>query len=253
MKNIKGNGKNDVLIHLQAGIFSRLPLKKSFLTEVNRLARLNFARENVDFQPEHWNNAIFLDEKTFSTTEDGKRNVWRPLNKALHPKYVAPIKYSGRTTLGYWGFISVAGAGDLVEIGPHFNAAAYVNLLEYHLKPQIRATLLEEDYPVIRIVQDNSGVHRARLVQAWYDDNPDFEKVAWPALAQDLNPIENLWGLMQKKWISGELRNKQQLRDKVTEVWEDARNNENLCQRLIHSLPKRLQAVVDNNGYWTKY
>lgn len=150
-------------IYIQAEIFSRRPVKKFFLTEVNRINRLNFAAENVRFQAEYWNDVVFLDEKTFSTAEDGRRFVWRPLNKTVDPKYVVPIKHSGRITLGYWGFISVAGAGDLVEIGPHFNAAAYVNLLEHNLKPQVRAMMPEVDYPVIRVVQDNSGVHRARM------------------------------------------------------------------------------------------
>lgn len=155
--------------------------------------------------------------------------------------------------MGYWGFISVVGAGDLISVGPRFNARSYVNVLENFLKPQVRASMLVEDYPVIRVVQDNSAVHRAHIVQEWYEENPDFEKVQWPALAQDLNPIENVWGMMQRSWISGELRNREELQDKVAEVWRTVQNHENICQRLVHSMPARLREVIANKGYWTHY
>lgn len=196
---------------------------------------------------------IFLDEKTFSTSEDGRRHVWRPLDRAVDPRYVVQMKTSGRLNLGYWGFISVAGAGELVEVGPHMNAAQYVDLLENVLKPGVRAVMPEEDFPTIRVVQDNSGVHRAALVRDWYNNNPDFEKIDWPAYAQDLNPIENVWGNMQRSWISGALRNREELRQRVNEVWETVQNSDNICQRLIHSLPTRLAQVVQNNGYWCNY
>lgn len=140
-------------------------MEKCKLTEQNRIARLNFAEAHKDFVLEYWNNVVFLDEKTFSTAEDGRRHVWRPLNKATEPKYVVQLKRSGRLTLGYWGYISVAKAGDLIEVGPRMHALRYVDLSENYLKPGVRAVMPEEDFPIIKIVQDNSGVHRAALVQ----------------------------------------------------------------------------------------
>lgn len=228
-------------------------MKKCFLSEDNRVKRLDFANEHVNFTPEYWNDVVFLDEKTFSTAEDGRRHVWRPREKPVDPKYVVQKKQSGRITLGFWGFISITGAGEIVEVGRHFNAAAYVDLLENILKPTVRATLLQEDYPVIRVVQDNSGVHRARVVQEWYNANPDFQKITWPAYAQDMNLIENLWSIMQKPWISGKLKNRDELTRKVHEVWQSVKEDKNICQRLIHSMPTRLSQVVKNKGYWTKY
>lgn len=214
---------------------------------------MDFAEEHVDFAPEYWNDVVFLDEKVFSTSEDGRRNVWRPRHKTVDPKYVVQIKHSGRISMGYWGFIAVAGAGGLLEIGGRLNAAGYINLLENHLKPQVRAVMSEEDFPIVKVVQDDSGVHRAHIVREWFDNNPHFEKINWPALAQDLNPIENVWGVMQRSWRSGELRSKVQLRQKVSEVWQTFQEHDNLCERLVFSLPLRLREVLNNNGYWCSY
>ena len=55
----------------------------------------------------------------------------------------------------------------LVEISPRMDAEEYVEILQETLKPSIRRIYPEEQYPVVKIVQDNIAVHTSRLVQAW--------------------------------------------------------------------------------------
>lgn len=100
---------------------------------------------------------LWIDEKVFSSSEGGRYRVWCLNGERLNPKYVVPSRTSGRITLGFWGSMSARGLIDLVEISPRMDAEEYVILLEEVLKPSIRRIFPEEQFPIVKIVQDNSS------------------------------------------------------------------------------------------------
>ena len=103
-------------------------------------------------------------------------------------------------------------------------------------------------------MHDNSAVHTSRLVQTWFDANPDIQQIPWPAKSLDLNPIENVWAHMKSSWISGQLRTKEALRNhQVHQVWNQLALRPNYTQNLINSMGRRLQLVINNDGYWIPY
>ena len=55
-------------------------------------------------------------------------------------------------------------------------------------------------------IQDNSSNHTAKIVQKWFAAHPFIEKLDFPAKAPDMNPIENVWGLMVKRLNSENLK-----------------------------------------------
>jgi hypothetical protein len=70
----------------------------------------------------------------------------------------------------------------------------------------------------------------------------------WPALSPDLNPIENLWGVMTqrvfghgKQYFSGF-----ELKEAVLEAWDAVTLDE--CLKLVGSMPKRCKMVVEGKG-----
>ncbi len=67
----------------------------------------------------------------------------------------------------------------------------------------------------------------------------------------DLDPIKHLWGIL--KWMVEEhkVSNIQQLCDIVMEEWK--RTPVVTCESLVNSMPKRVKAVLENNGGHTKY
>lgn len=71
--------------------------------------------------------------------------------------------------------MSFYGLLDLVEITPKMDATEYVKILEKVLKSSIRQVFPEEQYPVVKIVQDNSAAHTSTLVKAWFEVNPDIQ------------------------------------------------------------------------------
>ncbi len=72
----------------------------------------------------------------------------------------------------------------------------------------------------------------------------------WPSMSSDLNPIEHLWGILKRK-VERKVSNIHQLCDVIVEEWK--RTPEATCEALVNSMPKRVKAVLENNGGHTKY
>ncbi len=68
----------------------------------------------------------------------------------------------------------------------------------------------------------------------------------WPSMFPDLNPIEHMWGILKRKVEKHHVSNIQQLHDVIMEEWK--RMPATTCAALVNCMPRRIQAVLDNNG-----
>ncbi len=73
----------------------------------------------------------------------------------------------------------------------------------------------------------------------------------WPSMSPELNPIERMWGILKRKVEKHHVSNLQQLYDAKMEEWK--RMPATTCAALGNSMPRRIKAVLDNNGAPTKY
>ena len=48
-------------------------------------------------------------------------------------------------------------------------------------------------------MDDNAPVHRVTVVTKWKNDH-NVLSLNWPPRSPDLNPIENIWGIMKRKF-----------------------------------------------------
>ncbi len=74
----------------------------------------------------------------------------------------------------------------------------------------------------------------------------------WPSMSPDLNPIDHMWGILKHKVEERKvLTSTSSVMEPVME--ERKRTPVETCEALVNSLPKRVKAVLENNGGHTKY
>ena len=63
-----------------------------------------------------------------------------------------------------------------------------------------------------------------------------------------INFIENVWSIMKQRVKKEEPKSKAELKSVITKVWREIDQDKELCKRLMQSIPKRLQAIIDVGG-----
>ncbi len=123
-----------------------------------------------------------------------------------------------------WGCISAYGMGSLHILEGTMNAERYIKVLEQHTLPS-RWHLFQ---------QDNAKPHTAAITTAWLRSSPD------------LSPIENIWRIIKRKIRQIQPRTLQQLETYIRQEWDQIPTPK--LQKLITSMPRRLQTVLKRRG-----
>jgi hypothetical protein len=151
-----------------------------------------------------------------------------------------------------WGAISYDhGPIVLQPCPPRLNAQEYVGILNDVFLPA-SSQLFGEGQP-FQFQQDNSRVHTARFTMGWFALQQHIRLLEWPAYSPDLNPIENVWGMMVREWNCRNERDRDTLIAHCQEVWATLLTRRQIIRNLVDSMPRRIQAVIDAQGSYTSY
>ena len=130
----------------------------------------------------------------------------------------------------------------------------YKCVLENIMVPSVRLI-----YPdgIIKFQQDNHPVHTSSRVMRWFSERPDINLIDWPPRSPDLNPIEHVWAevkkTMRERWPRRQPTTKEELWETIENAWNLVSSNHRYCRRLVSSMPRRLQAVIEVEGLHTRY
>ena len=234
-------------IHISPNLKRRRIETKPPLTNQHKVDRLEFAREHMTWTTE-WESIIFSDEKKFNLDgPDGWNYYWHDLRK--EPKFYSK-RVQGGGSLMIWGAFSSKGKVNLSVVEGRLNSTKYQAMLDTHLLPFA---------PIIggqnwTFQQDNATCHRSNSTMDWFRAKKiDGKVLKWPARSSDLNPIENLWGILVRTvYAEGrQFENVRSLKSAVLEAWDDI--PQETLRTLATSMRDRMFEVIRKNGGSTKY
>ena len=139
----------------------------------------------------------------------------------------------------------------LILKGGTMTALRYIKVLKEYFIPFYRRMVCLYG-PKVVMQEDNASWHKAKAVRKFLDTQK-VKYLSWPPQSPDLTLIENLWKQIKGRIGSREQRvkNIKEMEQALKEVWPQIKPESLLT--LNHSMPRRLDAVIKNNGGSTKY
>lgn len=208
----------------------------------NRVLRVQWCLEMLA-RKETFHDVIFIDETCVEMQSSGRIFFYQkgsqiecPTTKVAKPKH--PYK------VNVWAGISYRGRTDLCIFTGVMDSVIYQQILARNLLPFAQARF-PDGY---RVYQDNDSKHKSKSTKLWMEENNMLEKVmVVPASSPDLNPIENVWGVM-KDYLQRQIkpRTKDELVNGIRQYWKELTAEK--CARFIDHIHKAIPKVVLNNG-----
>ncbi len=220
---------------------------KPLLNQRQRQKHLTWAVEKKNWTVAQWSKVLVSDESKFciSFGNQGPR-VWRKSGEAQNPCCLkSSVKFPQSVMI--WAAMSSAGVGPLCFLKSTVNAATYQEILEHFMLPSADKLYGDADFI---FQQDLAPAHTAKGTKSWFNDH-GVTVLDWPANSPDLNPIENLWGIVKRKMRDTRPNNADDLKATVKETWASISPQQ--CHKLITSMPRRIEAVIKAKGAPTKY
>ncbi|KAF0701970.1 hypothetical protein AaE_016204 [Aphanomyces astaci] len=220
---------------LRSSKFAKYRKRKSCprLTPAHKKARSNFAAKYLN-KYDRWLVTIFSDEKKFNLDgPDGFQSYWHDCRV---PQEMYSKRVGGGRSVMVWGAFSNDGKSELAFLQGKQNSIKYCETLTTYLLPFLATVRAKNVGKSVVFQQDNASIHVSRHTMAFLQA-ADIPTMGWPALSPDLNPIENVWGVLARAvYANGrQFDNVEDLKCKIQFEWN--RITLAYCRTLVDSMP----------------
>ena len=82
-------------------------------------------------------------------------------------------------------------------------------------------------------------------------DANNIQVLSWPGNSPDLNPIENIWDHLARQIAKEKFQNGKGLLEKLKVTWQEIPLP--YLEKLVDSMPQRIEAVIKAKGGATRY
>ena len=232
------------------------------LNEEKAIKRLRWARRYEHFTPEDWARVFWSDECTVERGI-GVRREWtfiRPKDQCrLHQVQGLPHKGKQVKQMFWAAFSGAQRRSGLIPLfgDPESERGGINRFVIRDLYTRILPVLLANEGSIFQ--HDNAPTHTAYVVRDALRDM-DIEVMEWPPYSPDLNPIENLWALLKAEIYKIrpdllDMRNNDETKEILVETAQIAWERLDLdhLKHLSDTMPHRVQAIIESEGWYTPY
>jgi len=218
-------------------------IKKPWLTAKHKKARVEWCKQHQHWTVYDWRKVIFSDESTFYVLKRKNQvKIWRTDDERLLPECVQQMNTGNGGKVGIWGGISGEGTTMARIFEDSMNGILYCDVLQNELKKSIAQ--LPKKMPYM-FQQDLAPWHTSKLVSEKIT-KMKLNMLEWVSKSPDLNPVEMLWSILDKKLGAKPIYTKAQLKERLEQEWDDV--DQQLCLNLIDSMPDRIQKCLKAKG-----
>ena len=212
---------------------------------------MEFARLYQHWTDAEWKKVLWTDETKINRYgSDGTRWVWRNDRIGMQARLINETLKHGGGSLIMWGCMQWEGTGFISQIEGGLDAKLYIEILEECVPLTQRWYRINPRTMIFQ--QDNDPKPTAKITQALFERN-NYKLLFWPANSPDLNPIEHLWSYLKRQLAKypEPPRGINALWERIQVEWNKI--DASVCQKLIESMPRRIEAVIKAKGGHTNY
>lgn len=217
------------------GYKNSLPLCTPMLTSSHKENRVAWAKCHIN---DNWNKIVFTDETAFQLFQ----NTIKRWHKGARPTRPIP---KDRRKIFAWGGFCRKGKTSLFCFRQIMDGKFYVEILDKHI-PEINKLLGKR----WQFQQDNDPKHTSRIAKEFLRENVP-SVLDWPSNSPDLNPIENLWGIVKREVEKRMPENFEELEKFMVEEWNAI--PQSVIINLIDSMKRRCEEVIEKGGERISY
>lgn len=234
---------------LEKGLKSYTQKRRPYRNKKQAKKRLAWCNSHVLWTQNEWKYIIFSDESHFQVINRKNRWFVHRTSEEKEAQFNFSTKaQGGGGTVSVWGCFTAAGTGPLIVYEGRLNANAYIEVISEALPTLI------DDIPLVhrtkyKFKQDNAACHTAKKTKSWlqsFKQTAYIDTIDWPPTSPDMNPIENIWEIIDQKLINYQIVTIQQLEAAIRDIWQNI--NVETCEKLVKSMPKRVRAVRKAKG-----
>ncbi len=208
---------------------------------VQKPRRVLWAKAHLKWTVSKWKSVLWSNESKFDIIfgNHGLRVLRAEEEGDLPACFQCSVQKPA--SLMVWGCISTYGMGSLHVLEGTMNAERYIKVLEQHMLPSRRR--LFQGRPCV-FQQDNAKPHTAAITTAWLRSRR-VRVLNWPACSPDLSPIENIWRIINEKYVKDD--------HELFSSWKpiSGKNGtkfQHQNSRNLTSMPRHLQTVLKRRG-----